>query len=131
LSDSEVLRVIAVDKDAGDNGRVSYVISSGNEDGYFSIAYNTGLIKLVKPLIHPTVLEITANDHGIQTRKAVIKLTMTPCIEQKNNFPRLLIPNLIARISENFHVGTNIISVAGSALSNHGKCYKIFITYFN
>lgn len=37
-----VLHVIAIDKDSRDNGRVTYVISQGNEKGHFSLDYDTG-----------------------------------------------------------------------------------------
>lgn len=37
-----VLHVIAIDKDSRDNGRVTYVISHGNEKGHFSLDYDSG-----------------------------------------------------------------------------------------
>lgn len=37
-----VLHVIALDKDSRDNGRVTYIISQGNEKGYFSLDYDSG-----------------------------------------------------------------------------------------
>ncbi|XP_011502737.1 PREDICTED: protein dachsous [Ceratosolen solmsi marchali] len=124
--DSAVLRVMAVDKDAGDNGRVSYTISSGNEDRYFSIGNETGLVNLIRPLMQPTTLEIKASDHGMPSRTAVINLTLTPYVEQLHDLPRLLLPNPIVRISENLKIGTNIINVAGiTPLINGNITFRI------
>lgn len=116
------MRVVAVDKDAGDNGRVSYVISSGNEEGRFSVGYDSGLVSLVRPpLLRPSELEITANDHGVPPRKASLKLSLTTAAGQTSGPPRLLLPNPIARVSENLRVGADVASVAGAAVLDQGK----------
>ncbi|KFM63480.1 Protocadherin Fat 2, partial [Stegodyphus mimosarum] len=69
-----VLHVIAIDKDSRDNGRVTYVISQGNERGHFSLDYDSGLLSVAKPLdreeIHHYELNITASDHGRPPRSS-------------------------------------------------------------
>ena len=114
------MRVVAVDKDAGDNGRVSYVISSGNDEGHLTIGQESGVVSLVKPIVKPSNFEITANDHGTPPRKATFNITLTTDADQGTKAPRLLLSNLVARVSENHRVGTDIISVARVLASDQG-----------
>ncbi|XP_029159355.1 protein dachsous [Nylanderia fulva] len=111
---TSLVRVVAVDKDSGDNGRVSYVITSGNEETHFNVGYESGIVNLAKPVTRPTDLEITANDHGSPPRKAVLKLSLIPVTTQISGPPRLLLFNPIARISENLHIGAPVLNVAES-----------------
>lgn len=110
-----------MDKDSGDNGRISYVITSGNEESRFTVGYDSGIVSLAKPITKPANLEITANDHGSPPRKAVLKLSLNPVAAEASGPPRLLLPNPIARISENLHIGSHVVNVAGSAVADQGK----------
>jgi len=121
---ASLVRVVAVDKDFGDNGRVSYVITSGNEESHFIMGYDSGIVTLMKSITKPMNLEITANDHGIPFRKAVLKLSLNPVAAQASGPPRLLLPNPIVKISENLHVGSHVINVAGPAIADQGKNQK-------
>ncbi|XP_023290467.1 protein dachsous [Orussus abietinus] len=121
LPGTSLVRVVAVDSDIGSNGRVSYVISSGNEEGRFSVGYDSGIVSLVRPMVRPTELEITANDHGSPPRKAILKLTVTPATGQAPGPPRLLLPSPVARISEDSHIGTTVLNVAGPAIADQGN----------
>lgn len=118
---ASLIRVVAIDKDSGDNGRISYVITSGNEESRFTVGYESGIVSLAKPITKPANLEITANDHGSPPRKAVLKLSLNPVVAQANGPPRLLLPNPIAKISENLHVGSHVVNVAGPAIADQGK----------
>lgn len=120
-SGTSLVRVVAVDKDFGDNGRVSYVITAGNEEARFSVGYESGIVSLEKPIARPTDLEITANDHGSPPRKAVLKLSLTPSTTQASGPPRLLLPNPVVEISEDLQVGTAVLNVAGPAIADQGK----------
>lgn len=115
------MRVVAVDKDAGDNGRVSYVITSGNDEARFSVGYESGIVSLTRPMIRPTELEITANDHGSPPRKATLKLTLTLAAGQTRGPPRLLLSNPVARISEDLRTGASVMDVAGPAIVDQGR----------
>lgn len=97
------------------------MITSGNEKACFTVGYDSGIVSLAKPVTRPTDLEITANDHGSPPRKAVLKLSLIPVTTQINGPPRLLLPNPIARISENLHIGAPVLSVAGPAIADQGK----------
>ncbi|XP_046738187.1 protein dachsous [Diprion similis] len=113
-------RVVAVDKDSGDNGRVSYVITSGNEGGRFSVGYDSGILTLARPMRGPTELEITANDHGTPPRKASLKLHLAASAHAAGP-PRLLQANPIVRISEDAQVGASVATVAGPAMADQGN----------
>lgn len=115
------MRVVAVDKDSGDNGRVSYVITAGNEEARFTVGYESGIVSLAKPMARPTDLEITANDHGTPPRKATLKLSLTPSTVQTSGPPRLLLSNPIARISEDLQVGATVLNVVGPAIADQGE----------
>ncbi|XP_011637579.1 protein dachsous [Pogonomyrmex barbatus] len=121
LPGASLIRVVAVDKDFGDNGRISYVITSGNEESRFTVGYESGIVSLAKPIAKPTELEITANDHGSPPRKAVLKLSLNPMTAQTNGPHRLLLCNPIARISEGLNVGSHVANVAGPAITDQGN----------
>ncbi|KAF7991481.1 hypothetical protein HCN44_008793 [Aphidius gifuensis] len=119
LPGTDIFRVIALDNDAGDNGRVTYVITSGNDDSKLSIDYDSGLITLIKPIISDTIIEVTASDHGIPARHTKIKLTITIINGQINGPPRLLINNPIVKVSEYLTIGGSIANVAAGVINDH------------
>ncbi|KZC14672.1 Protein dachsous [Dufourea novaeangliae] len=122
LPGATLVRVVAVDKDAGDNGRVSYVITSANEEARFSVGYESGIVSLERPMARSTELEITANDHGSPPRKSTLRLTLTLLASgQTNGPPRLLLANPVARVSEDLQVGAPILNVAGSIIVDQGN----------
>lgn len=75
LEDKVLGRVLANDNDSGENGKVSYFLSSTSSDGKtssFSIDEQTGVIKVIRALDYETdkshTLIITARDHGENPR---------------------------------------------------------------
>lgn len=128
---TNIVRVIAVDKDTDNNGRVSYVITSGNEDSRFSLGYDSGILTLMKPIVRDTVLQIAANDHGSPPRRSIMNLTVSIAVGQTSGPPRLLLPNPAATISENLVVGGFIINVVGSTLSEQGELTYFYLVYYN
>ena len=122
------MRVVAVDKDAGDNGRVSYVITSANEEARFSVGYESGIVSLERPMVRSTELEITANDHGSPPRKSTLRLILTLASGQTNGPPRLLLANPVARISEDLQVGAPVLNVAGPIIADQGKFVQPFVS---
>ena len=115
---------MAVDKDAGDNGRVSYVITAGNEEGRFSVGYDSGIVTLMKQIVRDAEIEITANDHGSPARRATLNLTLVMAIGQTSGPPRLLLPSPISRVSEDLTVGSTVLDVAGPAITNEQGTLK-------
>lgn len=121
-----VTHVVAVDSDSGDNGRVTYVISTGNEGNQFSLGYDNGIITLAKPLkitesSKSFTLNISAIDHGTPTRRAhkVLKLTMQG---SKENPPRFLNSAYYATVLEDAPLQTFVVKVsAKSTMLEGGK----------
>ncbi|KAK4886122.1 hypothetical protein RN001_002393 [Aquatica leii] len=114
-----VTRIVAVDKDSGDNGRVTYVISGGNEENKFALGYDTGVLTLAKPLIFTDTaktftLNVTASDHGTPTKQAnlVLKLTIQG---SSSNPPRFLHPEYQAKISEKVAIGSYVTKVSAKS----------------
>lgn len=120
-----VTHVVAVDSDSGDNGRVTYVISSGNEGNYFALGYDNGIITLTRPLPSETsriyVLNITASDHGTPTKQAyiVLKLSLQNSVDNSPQFANSI---YYANVPEDVNPGTSVIKVsAKSAFTDSGK----------
>jgi protocadherin-16/23 len=144
LSDSAtvgqlVTHVIAVDKDNGQNGLISYNIVSGNEDGRFNIDTENGFIELAKPLIRKIEahskttsnqnsvsnlisgkynLVVSATDHGTPSPKEArvnIKIVIQG---STNNPPRFLDTVYYANITENVSVGSFVVRVNAKSFNN-------------
>lgn len=144
LSDSAtvgqlVTHVIAVDKDNGQNGLISYNIVSGNEDGRFNIDTQNGFIELAKPLIRKIEpnskttsnqnsvsnlisgkynLVVSASDHGAPLPKEArvnIKIVIQG---STNNPPRFLDTVYYANITENVSVGSFVVRVNAKSFNN-------------
>jgi protocadherin-16/23 len=119
----KLAHVVAVDNDSGDNGRVTYVISGGNEGGLFAMGYDTGVLTLAKPLPDAQktyVLNITATDHGTPTLHADMELKLT-VQGSETNPPRFFNSLYTASVPEDAPVGTFVTKVtAKSGLVEEG-----------
>lgn len=128
---SPIVHVVAVDKDSGDNGRVTYVISSGNEGSQFAIGYETGFLTLSKSLTafdasKTFVLNVTASDHGNPTRHASMEFKLS-VHGSLDNPPRFLNSVYHANIAEDASLGSFVVKVsAKSGFLEQGK----FLFYF-
>lgn len=147
LSDSATVgmtlcHVIAVDRDSGENGRVTYVIVSGNQEGKFALSYDTGVLTLARSLVSVDapgswrssgvsaggasggryILNITASDHGAPTPKYTAKVLHIIVQGTKENPPRFLHSLYHANISEDAATGSYVTKVlARSPMSESGK----------
>ncbi|CAG5136581.1 unnamed protein product, partial [Candidula unifasciata] len=68
------------DLDNGRSGELSHSITSGNEDGFFSIDYDTGTITTaanLQPAKASYPLTIQVRDHGTPSRNATLNITVT------------------------------------------------------
>lgn len=124
VSGYTLTRVVAIDKDADDNGRVSYVITAGNEEGKFAVGYDSGIVTLMKPITRDTEIEITANDHGTPARRATLNLTVVMALGQTSGPPHLLMPSPVAKISEDLAVGSTVLDVADRAINADQGSFK-------
>lgn len=136
---STLCHVIAFDRDSGENGRVTYVIASGNQEGKFALSYDTGVLTLARPLVSVDapgnrrgsgssvgvgryILNVTASDHGLPTPRYSTKELHLIVQGTKENPPRFLHSFYHANISEDAATGSYVTKVsARSAISDSGK----------
>ncbi|XP_034945653.1 protein dachsous [Chelonus insularis] len=116
---TNIVKVIAVDKDDGKNGRVSYIIASDSEASKFSVGYDTGIITLTKSIVKDTILQIIANDHGTPSRRAVMNITLTIATDQIINVPRVMMTHSVVDIPQDFSVGGLITDLVASTRHTH------------
>jgi protocadherin-16/23 len=136
---STLCHVVAVDRDSGENGRVTYVIASGNQEGKFALSYDTGVLTLARPLVSMDapgnrkgsgtsvgagryILNVTASDHGSPTPKYATKVLHLIVQGTKESPPRFLHSLYHANVSEDAATGSYVTKVlARSAMSESGK----------
>lgn len=112
-----MLHVIATDDDSGDNGKVTYIINSGNTEGRFALDYGTGVLSIVKSLDREMTtiynLNITASDHGTPQRSAsqIIEIHVE---DVNDNAPQFTKPIYKADVSEGSVPGTFVTRVSAS-----------------
>ncbi|KAB7496775.1 Protein dachsous [Armadillidium nasatum] len=112
-----VLHVRATDHDSLDNGRITYIINSGNEKGHFDLEYETGILTVAKPLDRETIshymLNVTASDHGEPQRSAVQKIDVF-IVDINDNAPKFSQAIYRAEVSEGSSPGTHVTRVTAS-----------------
>lgn len=104
-----VAALSAKDADSDDNGKVSYKILRGNENGHFSINASTGVIQTTSIALDyedkkTFFLRIQASDGGKQplTSEATVRV----CVLDENDNPPIFQPNLDVQYSVTF--GDNV-----------------------
>lgn len=116
--------VVAVDRDAGDNGRCVYTISAGNDKGTFGIGYDTGALVLAAfpDTAKKHVLNITVADRGTPARHTYLTLevTFTTSAEQSVQFSQKLYS---ANVSEDAPVGSFVAKVTANSNDNREYLY--------
>lgn len=122
-----ICQVIAVDDDSGDNARITYVITSGNEQGKFSLGYSSGVLTLSRPVSQELSrsryqLNVTASDHGSPSPKHTT-MSLTVVVQGSTETPpRFIHSTYHANIAEDAPAGSFVVKVAaGSASQDNGK----------
>lgn len=116
-----VVQVYAIDRDHGDNARITYTITSGNVGNAFAIDADLGLIRTAKQLDFGVsseyILLVKASDHGSpplsNTIPVHVMLTMAD-----NAPPRFSQLELAAEIYENQRVGTYVKHIEARSTSS-------------
>ncbi|XP_047434008.1 protein dachsous-like [Mugil cephalus] len=109
-----LVHVTAEDPDAGVNGEITYSIDAGNNEGYFSVDENTGVISLVKliPLVENKILEfslyVTASDGGTTSRSTTVQVNI---IAPSDSKPQFLQEVFQATVDEEQEPGAVILTV--------------------
>ncbi|KAM6924214.1 protocadherin Fat 2 [Xenentodon cancila] len=110
---STILQFKATDGDSGFNSKLVYAISSGNEDGCFSIDTFSGELKLVCPLDRETkefyILNITIYDLGIPQRSAW-KFVAINVMDANDNPPYFEQSRYVMRVPENTEINSAIFT---------------------
>ena len=108
---SELLRVAAVDKDQGLNGKVEYAITAGNSNQTFSIHPIDGIITLIKPLDRESIqnyqIDVTAFDFGSPVQENITTVHIH-LLDVNDNEPRFTNPPSSKGIKENVRYVENL-----------------------
>ncbi|XP_016310855.1 protocadherin Fat 2 [Sinocyclocheilus anshuiensis] len=112
--DRSVLQFNATDNDSGFNGKLVYAISSGNEDGCFTIDMNTGELQVISALDREQkefyILNITVFDLG-SPQASTWKLLAVNVLDANDNPPLFSQPRYVVNIPENTEVDKSIFKV--------------------
>ncbi|XP_040031249.2 protocadherin Fat 2 isoform X1 [Gasterosteus aculeatus] len=110
---STVVQFKATDADTGFSGKLVYAISSGNEEGCFSIDIFSGDLRLVCPLDRENkefyILNITVYDLGTP-QMSVWKFVAVNVLDVNDNPPAFDQPRYVIRISENTEVDSTVFT---------------------
>lgn len=118
---SNVVTVYATDRDLGENGRITYSITSGNIGGVFTIDADMGTIQLAKSLsptaINEYMLNVKASDHGKVPLYSQIPVQIF-VVMVDNAPPKFIDRDLAAEIYENVPFGTFVMHVEARSTSS-------------
>ncbi|KAG7234873.1 hypothetical protein INR49_003683 [Caranx melampygus] len=110
---STIVQFKATDNDTGFNSKLVYTISSGNEDGCFSMDTFSGELQLVCPLDRESkefyILNITAYDLGTPQTSAW-KFVAVNVMDINDNPPAFDQPRYVIRVPENTEVDSIIFT---------------------
>ncbi|XP_021205801.2 protein dachsous isoform X1 [Bombyx mori] len=127
-------QALAIDADHGDNGKISYYISSGNEHAYFSLDNDSGRLTVSNKYSSDTSkirhglykLNLTATDHGVpfpRQSHMTLKLNLQ---ESTNVPPRFTELTYRANISEDIRPGSFVTRLM--AKSSRGSASNLTYT---
>ncbi|XP_077465395.1 protocadherin Fat 2 [Stigmatopora argus] len=116
----EVVRVKALDGDAGSNADVAYSLHSGNVNNIFSIDQVLGTIRVSKPLEaldqhqDPFHLTVKASDQGFPKRSDICSVHIHVRVSDRTP-PVFADDEYLAEISERSGSGTPVLAVSASS----------------
>ncbi|KAG8429145.1 hypothetical protein GDO86_018195, partial [Hymenochirus boettgeri] len=109
---STAIYVVAQDLDLGDNGKVSYQLVGGNEEGRFQLHPSTGALTVVRPLDREAVpgynLTILALDHG-SPRLSSTQTLWVSLLDVNDEVPSFDKSHYDAIVQENLAAGTTVL----------------------
>ncbi|XGW17440.1 hypothetical protein V3C99_002216 [Haemonchus contortus] len=111
--DDVLAKLIAFDRDSGENGRVSYSLAESY--GVFQLDSNDGTLTLLQPLTKQAefLLSITASDHGSPVLSSTIPVRITVTKEEAQQRPQFPHSNYDFVVSESLplHITFGDVSV--------------------
>lgn len=113
-----IAKVLAVDKDSGEYGRIAYVISSSNAAGRISLGYETGILSVMKPLTPHSKysINITASDHASPPKTGSISLNIE-VMDVAEAPPSFSKESHTASVSEDANIGTYVTKIEAKSSS--------------
>nr|CAD7198839.1 unnamed protein product [Timema douglasi] len=123
--------VIASDRDSGENGRVTYDITGGNDEGWFVLDRSTGVLTLARSLGNggTYVLNVTASDHGAPVPQRASKAIRIVVQGAKDNPPRFIHQEYHANVSEDAVVGSFVVKVTARSIASDAAVGGGNLTY--
>lgn len=117
-----VFRAIAVDQDAGENGRIKYAIVGSGDGHHFAIDASNGTITLERPFVNNSTatfdatmrrysLTISASDNGYPSPLITQTTIQIIVQESNNNSPKFVEPIYHVNITENIPIGSFVAQV--------------------
>ncbi|XP_038113282.1 fat-like cadherin-related tumor suppressor homolog isoform X3 [Culex quinquefasciatus] len=118
---TRVVQVYAIDRDIGDNARITYSIVSGNIGNVFNIDPTMGVISVAKDLdisaLSEYMLQVKASDGGKPSLSSQIPVHVM--INMADNAPpRFTSVDPAAEIYENLPIGTFVIHIEARSTSS-------------
>lgn len=109
------LTVSAFDPDPGDDGRVTYNITSGDDDSKFSVNSDSGNITVSAALDYSVQaaynLTVLAQDHGSISQKSSTTHVYVTVLDENDSSPAFTAPVYTASIPEDVSIGSAIVDV--------------------
>lgn len=132
----QIIEILAIDRDTGNNARITYRIisefSNGSRDDHFGIQPNTGWVYLTKSLDRETTsshrMTITATDNGIPPLSTTTRLVVN-VIDSNDNEPEFSKASYEFQVEENQKVGAyvGLVSATDADLGDNAVIrYSLF-----
>ncbi|XP_011297771.1 fat-like cadherin-related tumor suppressor homolog isoform X1 [Fopius arisanus] len=116
-----VVQICAIDRDRGDNARITYSITSGNVGNVFLIDPDLGIVRVARDLdlgvTAEYILLVKATDHGSPPLTNTVPVDVVVTMAD-NAPPRFLQRELAAEIYENQQTGTYVKHVEARSTSS-------------
>ena len=115
--ESQVLLVVATDLDSGDNGRVVYNITRGNDEGAFKIDPDTGVVKVKKSLTTVSAsrftLEVEAKDKGNPALRKLSNVQLDVFLP--DGPPKFVVKPVVQEVTEGIKANNKVMVVKAAA----------------
>ena len=119
--DEEVIQVLAIDNDHGENGRITYSILSGNVGNSFAIDKMLGIIRVARNLDMSVeseyMLMVRATDNGRMPLSDIVPVHIMLTMSD-DAAPKFVLPHYATEVHENIHKGSSVITVTARSQSS-------------
>ncbi|XP_070559913.1 LOW QUALITY PROTEIN: protocadherin Fat 4-like [Ptychodera flava] len=112
-----VLQVLATDADIGENARLTYTLTNGNELGHFNIDPDTGVLTVAQALDRETkasyAMTVTVNDNGTPMLSSTAPIDIT-LLDVNDNTPTFTMNPYVFGVEENVPLNTFVDAVTAT-----------------